>query len=175
MIKIIKIGDLIYENFEERTIDPATGQIIWRIPTDVDEFRKIVIDTINWRIGNKIIEVTGDVSKLSAANSKAIALLAKILNSINVDTTKLTENEKAAFSKLTTLAQNGYSDSQLLNNLLDMVQDYIATGSQLITEALNVTVETTTSSPTTSSSAADAEKAKIAAINKLIAILNKLF
>lgn len=150
MIKIIKINNLIHQNFKEKSFD-ENGKETWNIPTDVEEFRKIVIDTINWWIGNKVKKQTGNFTKLSASNSKAIVLLTKILNSLNPDLSNLTELEKSAWNKLTAFADNGYADSELLNNSLSAVQDCAVKGGDLIDKALKATT-----------------------INELIGILNEL-
>ena len=136
MIKIIKIDDLIYQGFEEKSFD-ENGNEIWNIPTDAEEFRKIVIDTINWKIGQDIKNATQDYIRLSASNSKAIIIALKLLTTLNPDTTNLTDKEKSAYDKMLTLAQNGYGDSDLLNTSLDAVLNGIQTGQTLITNALN--------------------------------------
>ena len=138
MIKLIKIGDLVYQGFQEKVID-ENGKEIWNISTDVEEFRKIVIDTINWKIGQDIKNATQDFTRLSAANSKAIIIVLKLLDTLNPDTTGLTEKEKSAYDKMLTLAQNGYGDSELLNNSLEAVLNYTQTGQTLITHALKAT------------------------------------
>ena len=138
MIKIIKIDDLIYQGFQEKSFD-ENGNEVWNIPTDVEAFRKITIDTINWWVGNKVKKQTGDFAKLSAANSKAIVLLTKLLVTLNPDTSKLTDLEKSAWDKLIAFADNGYADSELLNNSLDAVQSYVVKGGDLINQALNAT------------------------------------
>lgn len=136
MIKLIKIGNLIYQGFEEKSFD-ENGKEIWNIPTDVKAFRKIVIDTINWKIGQDIKSATQDYTRLSASNSKAIIIVLKLLTTLNPDTTGLTDKEKSAYDKMLTLAQNGYGDSDLLNTSLDAVLNGIQTGQTLITNALN--------------------------------------
>ena len=138
MIKIIKIGDLVYQGYEEKTISES-GNVTWNIPTDVDKFREIVIDTINWQIGQNIQNVMSSLTALSAANSKAIALIIKLLNTLKPDTSKLTKLESDAYKKILTLANNGYSDSQLLNKSLDAVMSNIQTGSKLIAQATKAT------------------------------------
>ena len=138
MIKIIKIGDLVYQGFQEKVID-KNGKETWNIPTDIEEFRKIVIDTINWKIGQNIKNATQDFTRLSAANSKAIIIVLKLLDTLNPDTTGLTDKEKSAYDKMLTLANNGYGDSDLLNTSLDAVLNGVQTGKTLITNALNAT------------------------------------
>ena len=138
MIKLLKIKNQIYTNFEEKTYD-ENGNKIWNIPTDIEEFRKTVIDTINWWVGNKVKKQTGNFAKLSAANSKAIVLLAKLLATLSPDTSKLTDLEKSAWDKLNTFADNGYADSELLNNSLNAVQSYVVKGGDLIDKALKAT------------------------------------
>ena len=138
MIKLIKIGDLIYQGYQEKSFD-KNGKETWNISTDVDEFRKIVIDTINWWVGDKVKKQTGDFAKLSAANSKAIVLLTKLLTTLNPATTNLTDLEKSAWDKLNTFANNGYADSELLNNSLTTVSDYVVKDGDLINKALQAT------------------------------------
>ena len=138
MIKQVKIGKLIYTNLEPRTTD-ENGQETWNIPTDLEEFRKIVIDTINWKIGNDVKKATGDFAKLSAANSKAIVIVLKLLDTLSPDTSKLSDLEKSAYSKMLTLANNGYGDSELLNNSLDAVLSGVTAGQKQISDALKAT------------------------------------
>ena len=138
MIKLVKIDDLIYQGFQEKSFD-ENGNEVWNIPTDVEEFRKITIDTINWWVGDKVKKQTGDFAKMSAANSKAIVLLTKLLATLNPDTSKLTDLEKSVWDKLTAFADNGYADSELLNNSLSAVSDYVVKGGDLIDKALKAT------------------------------------
>ena len=138
MIKIIKIGDLIYQGYEEKNTNNE-GKVVWNIPTDVDKFREIVIDTINWVAGQNIKNLMSSFTALSAANSKAIVLIVKLLSTLNPDTSKLTQLESDAYNKMLTLAKDGYSDSQLLNNSLQAVTDNIEKGSTLIAQATKAT------------------------------------
>jgi len=135
MIKQIKIGNLIYENIEPFYVNEK-GKRIWNIPDDLEELRKAVIDTINWKVGDEVKKVTGDLAKLSAANSKAIVIVLKLLETLNPDTSKLSDLEKSAYEKMLTLADNGYGDSELLNNSLNAVLNGITKGQTLIAKAL---------------------------------------
>ncbi len=138
MIKLIKIDDLIYQGFQEKSFD-ENGKETWNIPTDVEEFRKITIDTINWWVGNKVKKQTGSFAKMSAANSKAIVLLTKLLTTLSPDDSKLSDLEKSAWDKLTAFADNGYADSKLLNNSLMAVSDYVVKGGDLIDKTIKAT------------------------------------
>ena len=138
MIKLLKIKNQIHTNFEEKYFD-ENGNVVWNIPTDVEAFRKITIDTINWWVGNKVKKQTGDFAKLSAANSKAIVLLTKLLVTLSPDTSKLTDLEKSAWSKLIAFSNNGYADSELLNNSLTAVSDYVVKGGDSISKAIKAT------------------------------------
>ena len=135
MIKQIKIGNLIYKNIEPFYVNEK-GKRIWNIPNDLEELRKAVIDTINWKVGDEVKKATGDLVKLSAANSKAIVIVLKLLETLNPDTSKLNDLEKSAYEKMLTLADNGYGDSELLNNSLDAVLNGTTKGQTLIAKAL---------------------------------------
>ena len=137
MIKIIKINNNIYQNIEPKTIDEK-GNETWNIPTDLDEFKKVAIDTINWVAGDRIKKaVQNNITLLNASNSKAIVLLGKIINSLNPDLSKLTDNEKNAFDNMVTLGKNGYADSKLLNTMIDSVTSNITSLPQKITDVQN--------------------------------------
>jgi len=151
MIKVIKLGDSIYQNYEEKTIN-ENGQEVWNIPTDLTKLKAIAVDTINWVAGDRIKKtVQNNITLLNASNSKAIVLLGKIINSLNPDLSKLTDNEKNAFDKMVTLGNNGYADSKLLNTMMDSVTSNITSLSKKI---------------------ADVEKAE--SIDEVIDILNSL-
>ena len=147
MIKILKIGNKIYSNLEKTIVieDNIGNEVRFItqpnpiITDDLETFRKQTIDTINWKIGNNIKNATGDLAKLSAANSKAIIIVLKLLDTLNPDTSKLTDLEKSAYDKMITLANNGYGDSELLNTSLDAVTNGIAKGQDLINKALQAT------------------------------------
>jgi len=115
------------------------GNKVWNIPMDVKKFRKIVIDTINWKIGDEVKKATGDLAKLSAANSKAIVIVLKLLDTLSPDVSVLTDLEKSAYDKMLTLANNGYGDSELLNTSLDAITNGVTKGQDLISKALQAT------------------------------------
>jgi len=139
MIKIIKLGDSIYNGIEEKSIDEQVNET-WNIPSDLDEFKKVAINTINWVTGDRIKKIVqNNITLLNASNSKAIVLLAKVVSSLNPDTSKLTDQEKDAYNKIITLANNGYADSGLLNKTLDSVTNNITNLSKKITDVQNAT------------------------------------
>jgi len=121
MIKIIKIRDSIYQNIEAKTID-ENGKEAWNIPNDLDQLKQVAKDTVNWYVGSKIKEaVEGNVTLLSASNSKAIVLLAKVLNTLSPDISGLSKKEQNIYNNILTLANNGYADSNLLDNMLSNI------------------------------------------------------
>ena len=137
MIKVIKLGDSIYQNYEEKTIND-NGQEVWNIPTDLTKLKTIATDTIDWVAGDRVKKaVQNNLTLLNASNSKAIVLLVKVINSLNPDTSNLTTNEKDAFDKMTTLANNGYTDSKLLNAVIDSVMNNVTSLSQKIADVQN--------------------------------------
>ena len=129
MIKIIKIGNLIYQNIEAKTID-ENGNEVWNIPSDPVELKAALADTLGWIVGQNIVKTIGDANKKDTATSKSVVLLAKIIASLNPDTSTLTATEQDIFQKMLDLGSIGYSDSELLNNTIGAIQaeltDYAA-------------------------------------------------
>ena len=62
MIRIIKLGNLIYENIEPKTID-ENGNEIWNIPNDLDQLKQAYIDTVKWQANQKLKETDWVVVK----------------------------------------------------------------------------------------------------------------
>jgi hypothetical protein len=113
---MIKVGNTIYDN--ARSIDLEN--------ISVDQLRVYALDTVNWAAGLEVQKACGGVAmNISAANSKAIALLAKISAATNPDLSGLTETEKASYDALVALADAGYSDSELLLGALTAVQSSV--------------------------------------------------
>jgi len=134
IIKYLKIKGDVLTNVNIKTADDPELPGIF-VTDDLDLFKQYAIDTINWVIGQEVLNtVSKEFAKLSTANSKAIVLLAKLINTLGPDTTVLTETEKSIFDHLLTLADEGYSDSRLLKNTLKVVSENIARYTPLITE-----------------------------------------
>ncbi len=126
MIKMLKKNNQVFQNFEEKEI-LEDGTVVWNIPTNVEEFKAMAIDTINWQIGDGVKKAVGNTNvNLSASNAKGIALLAKVVNAQSPDTSSLTELEADSYNKLISLADGGYADSELLNASLTNVSEFIA-------------------------------------------------
>lgn len=47
MIRIIKLGNLIYENIEAKTID-ENGNEVWNVPNDPVQLKNTLADTLAW-------------------------------------------------------------------------------------------------------------------------------
>ena len=139
MFKVIKIGELIYQNIKPFYVDEH-GNEVWNIPNDLEELRACVIDTFNWLIGQEVKKQSGgDFTKLSAANSKLGVLLVKIVDTLNPDLTNLTENEKVIWDTAKQFAVQRYSDSELLKNLMNAVLNNISVYSTKIEQAQQAT------------------------------------
>lgn len=169
MIKLLKIGNSVYEKIPlqvnkavEKEVDvkvletDENGKEIYTtkkqvvteyvetknelIPTDLEEFKAMAIDTINWVVGDNIKKaLSNQQTLLSASNSKAIALLAKVVATLNPDVSGLTALEKSAYDSIQNLAANGYADSELLNASLASTDSEIAKASDKVTRITNAT------------------------------------
>ena len=47
MIRVIKLGNRIYENIEPKYAD-QNGNEVWNIPNNIDKLKLALIDTVNW-------------------------------------------------------------------------------------------------------------------------------
>ena len=150
-IKLLKVGDLIYQKLDVDVDLLEDTDEIKKILTNLNTLKQTTLDTINWWLGDKITKSSGNIFKLSAANSKAIVLLVKLLETLNPDTSKLTDTEKTIYDNLTALANDGYADSDLLLNTISDLKSYLEKGEELIKEATAATT-----------------------VDELIAVLNKL-
>ena len=133
MIRVIKIGNQVYENFMPYYMNEE-GQKVWNIPNNPAKLKNCLTDTLGWVVSRNIVKAIGDANKKDASTTKAIALLAKLISTLNPDTSKLTENEKNAYEKLLTLTNTGYSDSTLLNESLQAVIDQLQWYAEKINE-----------------------------------------
>ena len=124
MIKWIKINNFIYQNVEPKTVD-ETGTEIWNIPTDPDELKQCIIDTLGFLVFRKLGNILNAVDKRNAVTTKGIVLLAKLVNSLNPDTSVLTKTEQETYNAMLSLADIGYANSQLLKNTITQLQDVL--------------------------------------------------
>ena len=142
MIKMLKKGNDIYLNFEENSED---GVEICNIPQDLEEFKVMAIDTINWQIGDSVKKASGGTqTNLSASNAKAIVLNSKkidlILKHLDLELdNSFSDLEKDSSNKMVALGNNGYADSQLLNVSLSSVSKFITKGTDKATRVINAT------------------------------------
>jgi len=133
MIKVVKLGGSIYSGIELKSFD-EDGNESWNVPEDLNEFKTVAIDTVNWVVGDKIKKaVENNITLLNAANSKAIVLLAKVVNTLNPDLSVLTDKEKTAYDVISLLADNGYSNSELLNSSVNTISECVQQAPSLIT------------------------------------------
>jgi len=120
MVEIIKVGNLVYQNIEPTHVDES-GQTVWNIPSDPVELKTALFETLGWLTSQNIVKTIGDANKKDASTSKAVVLLAKIINTLKPDITNLTADEQSAYQKMLDLATAGYSDSALLNQTFDVL------------------------------------------------------
>jgi len=125
MIKVIKLGNLIYERIEPKTVD-ENGNEVWNIPNDPDQLKFALNDTLGWLVAQKILKTVGSADKKDASVSKSVMLLAKIISTLNPDLSSLTTKEQSAFRAMVDLANTGYTDSDLLNNMLTELNNHLA-------------------------------------------------
>jgi hypothetical protein len=138
MIKVIKIGNLVYQGIEVKTVD-ENGNETWNIPNNLETLRTCTIDTLNWLIGQEVKKATGgELVKMSAANSKAIVLLIKALDS-SADKSNFTDTEKAIWDTMLNLGNSGYCDSELLLNSITAIGNKIQEFSSKISNAMKAT------------------------------------
>ncbi len=122
MIKTIKVGDLVYQGIEPYYIDENSNKQ-WNIPNTPDTLKPVILDTLAWIVSQKIQNAIGGQNKVNTSASKSVVLLAKLINTLKPDTTKLTDNEKTIYNDMITLADNGYSDSNLLKQSFDAIKN----------------------------------------------------
>lgn len=125
MIKQLKIGNMVHDSIEEKTIS-EDGTEAWNIPRDLNEFKTMALDTFNYQAGRSVLLVSGSHAGLSTMNAKSIAVICKLLTPAKAKIDALTDNEKAAWNIMSGLAEGGYGDSEKLIGGLQAVAEAIA-------------------------------------------------
>ena len=139
MIKYLKVKNIVYTNLQLENLKDEKPELV-EIFNNLENLRNTTIDTYNWLIGREVKKASGnDTTKLIAGNSKAIVLLLKLIDTLNPDESNLTDTEKEILTKLRTFGQQGYSDSEMLDNMLDSVLNNINVYSQKIEKAQQAT------------------------------------
>jgi len=62
MIKIIKLGDMVYENIEPFWVD-ENGNQVWNVPNDIEQLKQALIDTVKWQAWMKLKDTDWVVTK----------------------------------------------------------------------------------------------------------------
>lgn len=62
MLKIIKLGNSIYEHIEPFTVD-EDGNEAWSVPNDINELKAALIDTVKWQAGHNLKDTDWAVVK----------------------------------------------------------------------------------------------------------------
>ena len=72
MIKLIKLGSLIYQNIESKYID-ENGNEIWNVPNDETQLKTAFKDTVDWfttqYINKKLQEIQEDLQDIATEQS----------------------------------------------------------------------------------------------------------
>jgi hypothetical protein len=89
MIRIIKIGDIVYEGIEPFYLD-ENGNRIWNIPQDIEQLKQVLIDTVKWQAYRELSKTDWVVVKcmelglnLASEYPHIIARREKIRNWVN--------------------------------------------------------------------------------------------
>jgi len=69
MVKLLKLGSVIYENFEEKVLDP-NGNLVLNpiIPQRLEELQKAIKDTVLWLEGKRVGKVLSSYGYTSLAD-----------------------------------------------------------------------------------------------------------
>jgi len=121
----IKLGNKVYDNLIPKQYD-EDGNVIWNIPDDPNQLKAAIADTLGWIVYDNIQKsINHSADKLNASSTKAVCLLAKIISTLSPDLSQLTEKEQSAFNKMLALADQGYTDSDLLNFTSSTLQEQL--------------------------------------------------
>jgi len=133
-IKQLKIDNVIHTNVY--TYDQEEdGTKHFNVPTNIDDFKAIAIDTLNWLIGKNILTVAGGKAiDVGTANSKLGVLLVKGLMQLGLDKNQFTELEQETLTMCETLYDAGYSDSEKLRDTVNSLLPTISSFTEKITK-----------------------------------------
>ena len=133
----VMVGDEENPQFIEEPIHPAIE--------DLTQLKAMAISTINWVIGQEVKKgLSNEFTKMSAVSTKAVVLLAKVLQELTDTTglTTLTTKEQTAFDNIVALANTGYADSDLLINSFAVLDAAFAKYQPMIDDVTNATSTT---------------------------------
>jgi hypothetical protein len=138
-IKRIKIGSADHRNLW--TYEPdEDGGVTYNIPTDVEEFRLLAIDTVQWLLGKTALTAAGGTSsKIDEVMTRGITLVSKAVLDLGLDTSEYSDNEKESFDLMSELYDNGYADNEQLVSTLRVLTPGIADAESKITDIVAAT------------------------------------
>jgi hypothetical protein len=138
-IKRLKLNNKIYENLRLFETDLESYELTRNplIPENLEEFKKIAVDTIQSSIGLDVKKQAKTQVNLSASNSKFILLLYKVMKLNGLKTDGLSPKEKEALEVADKLVEEGYTESDLMLNTLKKVQSSRLKGGEKVKRVLN--------------------------------------
>ena len=118
MIKIIKLGNLIYENIEAKYID-ENGNEIWNVPNDATALEIAFKDTIDWYttryINEKFNQIDEDLSDITSE----MMYLQSLTNRTPEQDARLAEIQNIIAWKEQIWAEEANLEAQIDNMTLD--------------------------------------------------------
>jgi len=115
MIRVLKIGDLVYENIEAKTFD-GNGNEIWNVPRDESQLKKAFKETVSWitdsYIQLKLSSVDEDLADLT---SEAQVIEGRILYLAAKENVPITTDEVK--QKIALFVAGSYTEQDAVNDL----------------------------------------------------------
>ena len=139
MIRIIKLGEVIYENIEpvvQEVVDfdeegnPTQFQEIWVVPNDVTELSKAMADTLVWLAGQRLKGILNKYSYYSLADVQFYA------NQNDEEALQLLDWYQAYDDAIWNWIDNEVSNITDLDNLLNL--DMKAIEQQIFDQAIQI-------------------------------------
>ena len=123
MIKLLKIGKRIRQNFQSKSLD-ENKNVTWNVPKELEEFKAVAVDTLLWQVSEIVKKASGGkVSDLITAISKIqvlqMHLTLKGTPKNQID--ELPQTTKNIITKMDELYNAGYADSEKALNTITAV------------------------------------------------------
>jgi len=121
MIKLIKLGNRIYENIEAKTIDPETNQEIWNVPNDETALKTAFKDTIDWYTDKYIKDKFNQIQEDLTDITSEMVYLQSLTNRTAEQDARLTEIQNIIAWKEQIWAEEANLEAQVDTMTLDQL------------------------------------------------------